>query len=352
MKTWLALLLLSTSVFAVSWESGGRRFVAADALYQSNPSRLQTAANQLADHLNHIHQTYFPETVESVTIVFDSTAGVDALFYPAGTYSGALQSEIPTGPIIAFNVRNITNQNLWRLVGHEYFHAIHHQTAPDEESWVKEGLAQKFEKDVYNGTTHSHVRAALSESMHPLEEAFNVSEPSPERYGNTFLFFHYMEESCGTENVWRLFLETPAGNSGRATIQSVLDRIGSTNPTCQTSRALMTQFVLAKLINQRIEGTPRALWPQLAPMAPMRAEAQALAGLSRANLRRFLRDLPSFQGLKLPMALWTPPVTPEALRQEGIEAWVLESAVPLARLRPWNGAAGGANAQVILIKTR
>jgi hypothetical protein len=84
----------------------------------------------------------------------------------------------------------------------------------------------------------------------------------------------------------------------------------------------------------------------------MRAEAQALAGLSRADLRRFLGALPAFQGLKLPMSIWTPPVTPAALRQDGIEAWVLEPALPLARLRPWNGAAGAANAQLILIKTR
>ncbi len=285
--------------------------------------------------------------------MFGPTRGVDALFFPAGTYQGPLQEELASETVIALNPRLLNNPQRWRVLGHEFFHVVHHAHAPREADWVKEGLAQKFESEVYGGITQAHLRAALSSSRHALEEPFDTESPSAERYGNAFLFFHHLEQTCGVEQAWRLFFALPLGTPpGRGSLQAVLRGLQSPAPACNDARTLMSDFVIAKLTNQRREGVPRALWPLLPAMGASSADAQALARLSMPEQRRFLEQLPPFLGLKLPAGAWSPPFSPARLALMGIEvrAWDTRPAIP--RLLPWNDNAREAAPGVFLLLWR
>jgi hypothetical protein len=353
MRTLVALLICLPAL-AAQWVSGGRRFGAPETLHASNPERIVEASLEIANHLSLLHARHFSGAREQVAVVFEGTGDVDAVFFPAGLYSGELAAAFRNNDVIQLHPRLIGNARLWRLLGHEFFHAIHHHYSPQEVDWIREGLAQKFEHDVYNSVTQGHLRAALTSSRHALEESFDVANPAGERYGNTFLFFHHLEQTCGVSRPWETaFVAATSGLTGRSVIDALLRSTRTTFPACQSARELMSDFVISKLTNQRSASHPRALWPLMAPMAPMDAEARQLAAAPAADVRRFLELLPPFLGLKLPLASWRPNLRPSDLQRLGIVLKVWEPTLPLPRLVEWT--AGGTfrpGSQLILFKAR
>lgn len=334
------------------WEVKGRRFVVPDSLYNQSRSFIDEITGHISDHLKLIHDTYFEDVSEDVVISFESANGVDAIFYPAGAYRGT-QANLAQEKVIVINPRILSSQQLWRLLGHEYFHVIHNIKVPGELSWIREGIAQKFEYELYGGVTQGNLKAAMDYSLHALEEDFDTSAPSAERYGNSFLFIRHLEEVCGDEEIWRHFLELPAGiNYGRASVEVVLRRLKSKAPDCVDAKTIMGSFVLAKMINQRTESSARALWPLLTPMPVMKNEAESLASLHTVEQRRFFESLPSFLGMKLPTGVWSP-LSLNSMNRMGIKVFILEETLPVSRLTPWNGSPISANPrrQILLYKS-
>lgn len=334
------------------WEVKGRRFVAPDNLYQQSTVFIDEMTGHISDHLKLIHDTYFNEVNEDVVISFENSNGVDAIFYPVGTYKG-IWPNLLQEKVIVINPRILSSHQLWRLLGHEYFHVIHNIKVPDEVSWIREGIAQKFEYELYGGVTQGNLKAAMDYSLHALEEDFDTSAPSAERYGNSFLFIRHLEEICGNDEVWRHFLELPVGiNYGRASLEIVLNRLNNSSPDCANAKSIMGSFVLAKLINQRTETSARALWPLLMPMPVMRNEAESLARMHTVEQRRFFEALPPFLGMKLPTGVWTP-ISLNSMNKMGMKVFIFEETLPVSRLTPWNGSPITANPrrQILLYKS-
>lgn len=353
MRLFIALILISLPVQAAEWLAQGRRFVAPDALVSgTNPFR--EVSERIGEHLSRLHDAHFADTPEATVISFEPSMNVDAVFYPAGRYEGAVAG-ISRSNVIVVNPRLVRSPSLLRLVGHEYFHVIHWAHDKTQMDWVREGLAQLFEKEIYGGISTSNLRAALTQSRHALEESFDVNDYQAERYGNAFLFFHFMKETCDAQEMWNAFFHLPPGVApGRDSVQSVLRLLRSPVSECNDVRDLMSRFVVAKLTNQRGGGLLRALWPELPGMPVMSAEARSLSALSFTDQRRFFEALPPFLGLKLPLGSWVPTLGARDLTRLGIRVQVWRSALPYPTLSDWEGerpvAAG--NSYLLIYKSR
>ena len=90
----------------------------------------------------------------------------------------------------------------FRILSHEYFHAIHHLLNPAEEDWVKEGLAQLFEWKVTGLPFRPHLEAGLKNLTTPLIAEYDHNKYSSEVYGQHLLYFYYLEKNCGGEKLF------------------------------------------------------------------------------------------------------------------------------------------------------
>jgi hypothetical protein len=327
--------MLSLGASAATWESGGIRFGVPENFGRID-NKTKDTATQIAAHIKRLRTEHFNDFTDIVSITFEATRDSDALFYPAGLYEGSVDGIPVEHAVISLNPRLINDTRIWRLVGHEFFHAVHHKNSPRELSWVREGLAQKFEYDVYGAINPTNVRAAISGSRRALEEDFDTFSVSAERYGNTFLFFQHWESRCGTENIWEHFLNLKEDMIGSEAIDTLLQEARSTQSACVDAKSLMTDFVWEKLINQRHSTSPRALWPELPPMAAMRSVADSLNELSAVDELRFFSQLPAFLGLKFPQGVWRPKNSWQSLRSLGVEFRIWDPR--RGQLRPWNGS--------------
>lgn len=310
-RYWLALLMtvLSTAALAEAWVDDGHQFFAEDELFQSSPAALRASSRKISSHIKYLKRTYLKELKDDFVIVFAPTQAADALFYPPKLYVDARGEKFKDAAVV-INPRMLNNNRLYRLIGHELFHYVHDKKFPHEMSWVREGLAQNFEADVYGGITQSNLRSALQDSRHFLEEEHDASAPQPEKYGNTFLYFHFLEQYCLTEKAWKLVLNLKAPeSSGRDTIEAILRSQEKRASFCSSAPETMGEFTLAKLINTQTPERPMALWPLLSALEPMNQEALVLAQLSAVELRRFFTELPPFLGFKLSANLWQPTTT-------------------------------------------
>ena len=200
-----------------------------------------------------------------------------------------------------------------------------------------------------------NLRTALTSSRHALEERFDTNDVAPERYGNTFLFFYFLKQTCDADQVWKNFFKIPAStNQGRDSVQHVLRQLNSPVQECGDVKELMSKFIVSKLVNLKGGGMTSALWPQLQPMSPMSAEARTLAGLSFTDQRKFLEALPPFLGLKLPLGIWVPTLGPQVLSRLGIKIQVWQAGLPYPTLRDWEGERlpPTANSYLLLYKAR
>ena len=322
-------VLMISNTFGETWSYRQRVFIAEDALYQMSPALLNFSARKIADHIEFLKQNHLPEIENDFVITFAPSGSADALFYPPLSYRDS-EGKLVSSAVIVINPRVLSDNRLYRLIGHELFHYIHDKKAPYELSWIREGLAQNFEHDVYGGISQSHLRAALSDSRHALEENFDIENISSERYGNSFLFFHFLEQNCLVNQAWQEALEVASPDKfGRRTLESILTRSVVTSSLCASVVNLMGHFTIQKLINSQTQDHPMALWPLLEASQPMDSEGYVLGHLSEANLRKFLELLPPFLGFKISINIWFPQTT----QFPDIEFWYWSESGQM--LLPW-----------------
>lgn len=348
LSVFITLALFVPHAFGETWSYGGRSFRAADDLFLMSPELLTTSAKAIADHIKYLKENFLKDIDEEFEVVFASTSGADALFFPPGTHEDSTGKMLQSA-VIQINPRVLSGSKLFRLLGHEIFHYIHDKRSPNEQSWIREGLAQNFEHDVYGGISQTHLRGALSESRHALEEDFDISDISAERYGNTFLFFHFLEQNCLVDKAWKLALDDAMANvSGRQGLVRMLAHSESKSFNCLSVLDAMSEFTIQKLINSQSPVHPMALWPLLDAMEPMDSEGQVLRQLSRADLRRFFDQLPPFLGFKISAEVWTPVAT----HFSAIQFWYWSEAGQV--LLPWSERPQlmAEDAQVLFFKKR
>ena len=99
----------------------------------------------------------------------------------------------------------VNDPTFFRLLTHEWFHALHYVVHPDEPSWVREGLAQVFESIVLGGYNGPNLIDALERSTTRLDYDFKIYQVNREAYGHTFLYFYYLYQKCGKQDVfWKM----------------------------------------------------------------------------------------------------------------------------------------------------
>jgi hypothetical protein len=176
-----------------------------------------------------------------VTILLSDKSGRDGLFVPG---------EIEHNHKIIVQLINLNSNGIKALLAHEFFHAVHFEINPDEESWMREGMAQLFEYIVTENLSGSNLQASIAKPNTPLIGNYDVENSNPAQYGHDLLYFFYLYNHCGKDN---LFWKIAAGTDdlqGAALINSVLQAGAKEEIECKNFHYSAVSFEAAKLHNQ------------------------------------------------------------------------------------------------------
>lgn len=246
MKNTLAIILLfiSTTSLANSWQSQGVSFYAEDKEFLNNKEHLLELSSQVAGELSRLStqvQARFSIS-PTIQIVLKETATFNALYYPPGEYLPEASHTIVIHPSV------VTSPHFSRLLAHEFFHAIHRIFHPHDPHWIKEGLAQLFEYEMFEAINYAHIAKALELFNFTHKEEFSIESYYPEKYGASFLFFHYMNQQCFSHDfINKYFSGHKAGTLG---IDELLKKQKSSKSYCRSFHSLSKQFALARAINR------------------------------------------------------------------------------------------------------
>ena len=151
----------------------------------------------------------------------------------------------------------VNDPSFYRLLAHEWFHALHFVVHRDEPAWVREGLAQVFETMVlggYNGS--AYLFSVLENSTTPLEAAFDVRKENLEEYGHVFLYFYYLYQKCGNQALFWKIVEGTGGKFGAETIESALSQMPPVTDQpayCMHFKESVINAELSRLINHKAQ---------------------------------------------------------------------------------------------------
>lgn len=147
---------------------------------------------------------------------------------------------------ITVNINSLLQNDGQSLFFHEFFHFIHYLYRPQEESWLKEGMAMLFE---YYLTKHIHWKAAKAfreNSQRPLVVPYDPFKPNLADYGQSFFFLYYIQNKCGAiPLLWKLTQSTEEAK-GIDFVQSLLEQY----PTCQDFYSTHCNFLIARSHNK------------------------------------------------------------------------------------------------------
>lgn len=177
-----------------------------------------------------------------IKITFTDKPGRDGLFTPndSGEHTISVQ-------FIQMNSNGIK-----ALLAHEIYHAIHYQLNPDELPWIREGMAQLFEYITTGELNGMNLYAAIKNPMTPLLGNYDAAESNPAQYGHNMLYFYYLYNHCGEDNIfWKITeAKNQNGLKGSFLIDAILKEINSPMIECRDFADSATIFEVAKLHNQ------------------------------------------------------------------------------------------------------
>lgn len=180
----------------------------------------------------------------------DSGVAADGLFIPTqertseslGSLRIRIREDLASGP------------NAKSLLAHEFFHVVHFLLNPDEEEWIREGLAQYFEAWVVGHPNGINVAAAFRNPTTPLQADYDVNRIIPEQYGHSYLYFQYLADHCGgkrggPELIWRIAKGEGIEKALEATRrESALS--SALGPECASFHASVLSFEIARIHNK------------------------------------------------------------------------------------------------------
>jgi hypothetical protein len=176
-----------------------------------------------------------------VTISFSDKSGRDALFVP--NENGHVHK-------IFIQLLSLNSNGLNALLAHEFFHAVHYEINPDEDPWVREGMAQVFEYIVTDELNGTNLRAAIENPHTPLIGTYSIENPNRAQYGHDMLYFYYLYKRCGGDSFFWSLAEGEEELKGAALINSILGRFDSPNAECKSFSSSAVSFEVAKIHNQ------------------------------------------------------------------------------------------------------
>ena len=144
------------------------------------------------------------------------------------------------------------DDSVFRLIAHEWFHALQFVIHPDEPSWVREGLAQVFETIAMGGFNGPNLLAALDDSTTSLEYDFNPKRTEREAYGHTFIYFYFLYKNCGGSPLFWKIAESAPNRFDADTINAALKE----NPKkgCADFETTVLNAELARFHNHKVYG--------------------------------------------------------------------------------------------------
>lgn len=159
----------------------------------------------------------------------------------------------------------------FRILAHEYFHAIHFILNPFEEDWVKEGMAQVFEMKVTGKPFREHLEGGLNDLTSELITEYDHSHYSPQLYGHHFLYFYYLEKNCGSMDLfWKIAksnypppmdfnlgpIPVPSASlqklSGKENIDLQLRSLPQLRPHCRNFENATKSFEIGRVLNRDV----------------------------------------------------------------------------------------------------
>lgn len=158
--------------------------------------------------------------------------------------------EAQKGLYILLSSEVFKSKDFERTFIHEYFHAIHAVLNPEEETWIKEGMAQMFEYLVLGHLNLANIQWAFLSSSTSLLDSNVKEELKHQQYGINALYFYYLYQQCGKDEIfWNLL--SSSKQRGISNINLNLKQLNSAKEQCSNFKESAISFYLALAINSK-----------------------------------------------------------------------------------------------------
>ena len=146
-----------------------------------------------------------------------------------------------------------TSEDLLPILLHETFHGIHYLLHPNEEIWIREGLAQWFEFRTTR-LNSGNVNEALRNPFTPLFGKYETGKLNRAQYGHNLLYFYYLWNQCGgDELIWKTTEGAPNVFGVTGIDQALVALKKTQRPQCANFESSAIHFEVARIHN-RITG--------------------------------------------------------------------------------------------------
>lgn len=138
------------------------------------------------------------------------------------------------------------------LLAHELTHLVHQGNRPQEESWVREGVALLAEWTVTKryspALTEAFARpeTSLTAPLDPRHLDYADVSKRTAQYGHILQYFIYIYRLCGKQALLDTLLTSPSPKSGIAFLDEVLPSMKSASPACANFKDSFRLFSLAR----------------------------------------------------------------------------------------------------------
>ena len=232
-------------------------------LSQGDPDSTHLRVTKLLSFLEQEVTAHIPADIVKLvrahptTVYFREDIQTDEIFKPND--SDPTHLEIYLRPSI------LVSEDLFPLVAHTYFHALHYAIHPGEDAWIREGMAQLFEDKVLGRLNASHVVASMQNPSTPLMGAYSNYDGhkyelimNPAQYGHDLMYFYYLDRECGmgADDLFWAIARGKEGLTGAETIRSALSKQLRENPElaakeqCSSFEGSVREFEKARFVNR------------------------------------------------------------------------------------------------------
>lgn len=168
----------------------------------------------------------------------------------AGYWSNQLRSPKNTEAFLVTPKALLDETRLKSLLAHELMHLLFYRANPNEESWVREGLALLSEyvvtgnlNPIWNAGLANPERSLLAIHDPGQPDALHVIEQAAQ-YGHVLQFFFYLYKHCGGDEFLTEYMK-PAKEVGFIRLDAILKSISS----CEDTKTVFKNFSMARFKN-------------------------------------------------------------------------------------------------------
>jgi hypothetical protein len=170
----------------------------------------------------------------------------------SGFFSDALKTPQGFSAVLFSPVALLDQDHETSLLTHELTHLMHQRLRPQEESWVREGIAMMGEWKVtgfYNPALEEAFalpESSLTAPLDPREAGYADGGLRTAEYGQILQYFMYIYRLCGKDSLLEKLLTSKLPESGAAFMDAILRAQNASSPACQGFEASFRAFSLAR----------------------------------------------------------------------------------------------------------